>query len=196
MPGMKSMLAGALVVLVVAGGTIGLLMSEWQEQIVRQAASPPAAVRAPEATDAPSSVEEAVQPGLVQPAYPNMVARPLFMSTRRLPEEASAEDEPESEPEPEEEPAPEPDPVEARLRSVIITPSGRFAWLQPEGKERQVRLAPGDELDGWTLEAIEETHVQFKAGDVGMRLELRPSRSVGDPSEPVRPRPRAREADR
>ena len=187
--GMTGLLAGALAVLVVAGVTVWGATSAWQERTLRHSAPSAPAAAAPVFADAPASPFAGVQPEQVRPAYPNMIDRPLFMSTRRVPEEAP----PPEEPEIEEELPPDPDPVQARLRSVIITGDERYAWLQPRDEERQIRLALGDKLDGWTLTAIERTHVQFNFNDTSMRLPLRSMRSVGDPSEPVRPRPRARD---
>ena len=187
--GITGLLAGALAVLIVAGVTVWGAMSAWQERTLRHSAPTAPVEAAPERATTPAALESGVQPGEVRPAYPNMIARPMFMSTRRVPEEAP----PPEEPEIEEEPPPDPDPVQARLRSVIITADDRFAWLQPRDEEHQIRLAVGDKLDGWTLTAIERTHVQFNFNDTSMRLPLRSMRSVGDPSEPVRPRPRARD---
>ena len=190
--GMTGALTGALVLLAVAGVAVWGSMSAWQERMLRDSVSSLSVETNATRVDAAVLPDLAFQPGQARPGYPNMVTRPLFMTTRRVPEEAP----PPEEPAVKEEPLPDPDPVQAKLRSVIITADERFAWLQPRDEERQIRLAPGDELDGWTLTVIGRTHVQFNFNDASMRLQLRPMRSVGDPSEPVRPRPRARDPGR
>lgn len=191
--GLKGGLGMLLGALMVAGAVIWVVMSAWQEQTLRETTSARTAP-VPAEPDSSPALDASVQTGLVRPSYPNMVERPLFMSTRRPPEDAPIEEDPDPEPEAEE--APEPDPLEVTLRSVIITSGDRHAWLQPDDSERQRRLALGDELDGWTLEVIEPSHVEFVTNGTRERLDLRPSGSVGDPSEPVRPRPRSRDSDR
>lgn len=189
--GLKGGLGMLLGALMVAGAVIWVVMSAWQEQTLRETTSARTAP-VPAEPDSSPALDASVQTGLVRPSYPNMIERPLFMSTRRPPEDAPIEEDPE----PEAEEAPEPDPLEVTLRSVIITSGDRHAWLQPADSERQRRLALGDELDGWTLEVIEPSHVEFVTNGTRERLDLRPSGSVGDPSEPVRPRPRSRDSDR
>ncbi len=191
--GLKGGLAALLVALMVAGAVTWVVMGAWQQQTLRDATSARMAPVPAERDSAPG-LDASVQPGLVRPPYPNMIERPLFMSTRRPPEDAPIEEPPEPEAEAEE--VPEADPLEVTLRSVIIAADARYAWLQPTDSERQVRLALGDELDGWTLEVIEQSHVEFVTNGTRERFDLRPSGSVGDPSEPVRPRPRARDSGR
>ncbi|WP_019570502.1 hypothetical protein [Thioalkalivibrio sp. ALE11] len=178
-------------VLILAGALITWIWLErWQAGVLGEHETLQQPVAASDATAHEMALEATLRPGLVAPSYTNMIERPLFMSTRRPP----VDDPPDEDPEPEvEEPEQPPDPLEATLRSVLVVGEARYAWLEVEGAARELRLAPGEEIEGWSLDVIEPSFVEFTAGDSRKRLELRPSGSVGDPAEPVRSRPRARD---
>ena len=64
-----------------------------------------------------------------------------------------------------------------RLTGVVIAPGRRIALLTPRGGGRTVRLAPGEEIDGWLIEAVSAEGVTLRAGALVERIPLdRPRR--------------------
>ncbi len=64
-----------------------------------------------------------------------------------------------------------------RLTGVVIAPGRRIALLTPRGGGQTVRLAPGEEIDGWLIEAVSAEGVTLRAGPLVERIPLdRPRR--------------------
>ena len=113
----------------------------------------------------PDAVDAILRPGDAS----GFVERPLFTPSRRphVPEEDPVVVE---EPPPE----PEPEPLHARLRSVVIVPSGAEIWLEPDDGDR-VRLREGDRHRGWRVARIEHTRAVFERDGRTVELVLRPA---------------------
>lgn len=92
--------------------------------------------------------------------YAEITARPLFHEDRRPEPEQVAQDGEDQEPA--QSAALEPPPV--RLTGVIITPNARVAMLDHNRRNEQLSLKPGEHLEGWTLESVDERRVVFASG--------------------------------
>ncbi len=58
------------------------------------------------------------------------------------------------------------------LNAVIITPEKQFAIIQTGREKTLQRFAPGELVNGWTLENIDPRFVMLKKGNEEKRLEL------------------------
>jgi hypothetical protein len=94
-------------------------------------------------------------------AYAPVIERPVFSPTRRPPLV--------------------PEPLEARptrqggitLKGVVLSPQKRIALLEiPGSGSDPQRIAEGERLEGWTVEAVLADHVLMRNGEVMRRLEL------------------------
>ena len=110
--------------------------------------------------------------------YENVTQRPLFRPDRRPPSE-----------EPEEEIAAEPEPhsdlARLDLNAVLITPSETSAWVWDRTKRELVRLRPGDELEGWSIQKILSDRVLLERQGEKDTLVLRDYKNM--PPPPRRP---------
>jgi hypothetical protein len=179
-------LVGLLLVLAAATGVIWFVMEQWQARVLRDLAQEQEeTLAAPELLELPDDLVSTT------PAdHAELTERPLFMPTRRPPAVAEEPAPPAPGPEPE---TPLPDLADLRLISVIITPSGRYAWFQEKGNEDLLRVAAGETLREWTLDDVERSHVVFRAGSSEHRVDLRPVPAVDDggaAEERVEPRKR------
>ena len=60
-----------------------------------------------------------------------------------------------------------------RLTGVIVAGQARFAMLEDlKARGNSVQLRQGEQLDGWTLDALEAGSVQLSREDQALRLEL------------------------
>ena len=113
--------------------------------------------------------------------YGNVTERPLFMPDRRPPSE-----------EPEEEVLAEPelpsDLARLDLNAVLITPSESSAWVWDPTKKELVRLRPGDELEGWSIQKILSDRVLLERQGEKDTLVLRDYKNMPPPQR----RPTAR----
>lgn len=109
-------------------------------------------------------------PGLATPPlehYGAMVARPLFSAsrrpvTRKQPLVAHSQT----------------SPPDARLVGVLLTEEMRMALLTEGGKPPR-RLAVGQEVDGWTIAAIEPRRVLLRQGGLDHELLLAKPKMAG-----------------
>lgn len=105
-------------------------------------------------------------------SFAEVVARPLFSSTRRPSLETSAGDARSS---------------GFTLVGIVIAPGEHHALIEHGQPPRLERVVEGQELEGWTVEAIAPDAVAFRRAD--QRLELKakdtPPASAGGP--PRRP---------
>ena len=113
-------------------------------------------------------------------ALQDLLSRPLFEPSRRGPVEAQPPPPPEpvveivAEPEIE-----EPDELEAELRGVVSSSNGAFILLQPWSGGQMVRLAVGEDYDGWRLTSLDELGAIFEKDDRETVLSLRYSEETG-----------------
>jgi hypothetical protein len=180
-------LAGLLLVLAGLTAVIWFAMEQWQARVLSDLAQNQVEMSAafPELIELPDDLGSAAPPN-----HSELTERPLFMPTRRLPAVVEETASPAPEPAPE---APLPDLADLRLISVIITPSGRYAWFQEKGSEQPLRVAAGETLREWTLDDVERSHVVFRARSSEHRVDLRPVPAVdegGAAEERVEPRKR------
>jgi hypothetical protein len=106
--------------------------------------------------------------------YNEIIERPLFLSTRRPPEE-----------QPEEPPEPAPEPPSAdetfTLLGVVLTPEATMALLQDDKTGEIARLQVGDQVNGWHLKAVQANSVSLSKGDQAVDLPLVRNRSQPAP---------------
>lgn len=155
---------------------------------------PPPATQ-PRAEDAASAKVKTPQPPRENPLdlltplgekeeYAVVTERPLFLPGRRPPSE-----------EPEEEVAPEPekaaDLARLDLNAVLITPAGSSAWVRDPANKDLVRLRPGDDLEGWSVQEILSDRVLLERQGETDTLILRDYKNM-PPPKPPRGRPAAR----
>jgi hypothetical protein len=180
-------LAGLLLVLAGLTAVIWFAMEQWQARVLSDLAQKQVETSAafPELIELPDDLVSAAPPN-----HAELTERPLFMPTRRPPAAVEEPASPAPEPAPE---APLPDLADLRLISVIITPSGRYAWFHEKGSEQPLRVAAGETLREWTLDDVERSHVVFRARSSEHRVDLRPVPAVdegGAAEERVEPRKR------
>ena len=123
--------------------------------------------------------------------------RPLFSATRRPPTPAAVAVEPLL-----------PQPVAASpppsrpplvLIGTLIGESLRIGIFHDEATAKTVRLAVGENHDGWSLRALGVADARFENGDRAATLELRPPAQLamqGPPRDPDAPMPQARHRKR
>lgn len=95
-------------------------------------------------------------------AFAELMARPLFSSTRR-PIEADGE------------PAAVvagPQGLDATLTGVIIAEESKVALIMPRNGNKPVRLIEGQRYQGWTLSEVDSEGVIFRQGTQAKILEL------------------------
>ena len=101
--------------------------------------------------------------------WPEQVARPLFSPERRLPQAAAAPPVPRTSPEP-------PPPLAAT--GVALRPGGALALLKL-ADDRIVRVAVGDEVDGWQVARISGDGVHLTRGRRSLTLTARVASADG-----------------
>lgn len=161
---------GGLVSVILAGLCALFLLLILVQRMVSGGAGRDAAVAvAPRDADLASSLtaREFELPGLER--YAEVTSRPLFHEDRQ-PEENSGGAEQEADPDLQQVATLEPPPV--TLSGVIITPDMRVAMLTHNRRNEQLVLKPGETLDGWTLESVEERQVVFASGGASEPLLL------------------------
>ena len=127
---------------------------------------PPATVEVADAAGAASEVAPlAPMPSFTAPAFGEFaesLERPLFSPTRRP---APPEAEPEVPPG-----TPTGDFI---LIGVVIGPTERLALVQQKGEPAAIRIALGQIVNGWTLDAVEADRVIFRLGEGVQEVKLR-----------------------
>jgi general secretion pathway protein N len=116
--------------------------------------------------------------------YATVTERPLFLPDRRPPSEEPEENVPV------EEEAPS-DLAGLDLNAVLITPSESSAWIRDPAKKELVRLRPGDELAGWSVQEILSDRVLLERQGEKDTLVLRDYKNMPPPVLPRR-KPAAR----
>ena len=90
----------------------------------------------------------------------DMVERPLFMSTRRMPEPEKAE------------PPPPPKPIRLKLVGVALSGGTRVALLRNLVNNQLIHLAEGETHDGWSLDTLGAQSASFSRGPQVAELPL------------------------
>jgi hypothetical protein len=103
--------------------------------------------------------------------FTETLARPLFMDTRRPPE-------PGEEPVAEEAPPPEPPKATAKLAGlelsgIVITSKARVALIRKVRGGELLRLSLGEQVDGWTIDAIRPDRVILRKNEIIEELVLK-----------------------
>lgn len=105
--------------------------------------------------------------------YNEIIRRPLFLDTRRPPEDP-----------PEDPPEPSPEPPSAdetfTLLGVVLTPEATMALLQDDKSGEIARVQVGEQVNGWHLKAVQANSVSLSKGDQAVDLPL-----VRDRSQPA-----------
>lgn len=116
--------------------------------------------------------------------FAEVVERPLFNDTRR-PREPEEEAET---------PAPE---IQTKFSLVgtVMSATEHVALIQRDQSKELVIIAEGENIDGWTVEAVHSDHVVVRNGDTQQVVELRepiPRRPPGRPPRKGQKRPQKR----
>ena len=120
----------------------------------------------------PTNVAGAVGPPEIEPrralqaeftfpplaAFSEIVARPLFSPSRRLPMEIEDS-------ESVSDVTPPPQPSQFILAGVIISAEGRMVLLRRMNSTDLIRALLGQEIDGWSVELIESDRVTLRQGN-------------------------------
>jgi hypothetical protein len=128
-------------------------------------------------------------------SYTEILARPLFVSSRRpLPPKLALRQRPASSAPPAPPPPPLPVPVEPPkptmrkgqfiLDGIIITKDKNIALLREVSTRKMVRVELGQEINGMQIEKLERDKITFKQGDEHEELVLK---IKAGPSQPGRP---------
>lgn len=120
--------------------------------------------------------------------YAVVTERPLFLPDRRPPSE-----EPEQAAEPESEQLTDLDRMD--LNAVMITPASSLAWVRDPAEKKLVRLEPGDDLAGWSVQEIHSDRVLLERQGEEHKLILRDYKNM-PPPQPSRQKPAARKPPR
>lgn len=116
--------------------------------------------------------------------FEEIAARPLFYPERR-PLVADPTPEAPVETLPAAQPA-----RELTLSAVILAGEQRIALLQAANEPKLQRLAIGESLDGWSVEAIEAERVRLRRGEETRVVELKMIMSAAVPPQEIQPRTR------
>lgn len=156
---LTTLLVAGIVLLVLAGGSVALLMGRPDVSAIEPQGS----------TDAPDARVDAPETGLEDfSAYSAIIERPVFFSDRQLPvveapgdpDEAVAEEETEAE---------EVEDLEAEIAGIVITPEMKLAMVSDKQAKKTMVLREGMSLEGeqaaWKLDAIEPRRVNFVSVD-------------------------------
>ena len=116
--------------------------------------------------------------------YASVIDRPLFLSSRRPPEEEV----PVEAAKPEEPVIPETPLDNFDLNAVIITPAGAIAWVTTPTAPKPQRVQVGDELEGWKVKNISNDEIEMEGQSGSDRLVLRNFGLSGQPVPQLPPR--------
>lgn len=115
--------------------------------------------------------------------YGSVTDRPLFLSSRRPPEEEDP-----AKLEVPEALAPETPLENLDLNAVIITPTGAIAWVTTPSGPKPQKVQIGDELEGWKVKNITNDEVEMEGKTGSDRLVLRNFSQSGQPVSKPPPR--------
>jgi hypothetical protein len=99
--------------------------------------------------------------------YAAVVERPLFSPSRRAPQL----------PEPVKRARRAP-PLKATLKGVVLAPQRRTALIEIEGANEPRWVAEGQQIEGWTLEAVLAGQIVLRHGDASRELVLHPDEEM------------------
>jgi hypothetical protein len=142
----------------------GLIFFEAEEPVLEPTAN--AAVQ-PDRTPATPAADE---PGFAMPplsAYAEVLARPVFSESRRPPSTPAVA-------------AEEPQLSSMRLVGIVVSASARHALVEHGQPPRLERIVQGQEVEGWTVEAINATRVVLRRGD--SRIEIK-AKDMASPAQ-------------
>lgn len=94
--------------------------------------------------------------------YAEILARPIFFSSRELPRQAVASA-----------PAPEA-PLRLKLEGIAIAADTRVAVLRDQGSNQLVQLSVGMSHNNWLLEDVTSATATFRRGDAVTSISLQP----------------------
>jgi hypothetical protein len=93
--------------------------------------------------------------------FSEMMERPLFYDTRRMPEP------------PKKDAAPPPKPLRLKLQGIALAGGSRMAVLtDTSNNSRLLQLREGDTHDGWLLDTVTSTSARFVRGEQITELQL------------------------
>ena len=125
-----------------------------------------------------------LKPSMSKDDYVSVIDRPLFLSSRRPPEEEV----PVEVAKPEEPATPETPLDNFDLNAVIITPAGAIAWVTTPTEPKPQRVQVGDELEGWKVKNISNDEIEMEGQSGSDRLVLRNFGLSGQPVPQLPPR--------
>jgi hypothetical protein len=130
-------------------------------QILSPAAPSAEAMQVPPEDEAkmPEFADVSLNPPALS-ALSDMVERPLFLSTRRVPEPEEAA------------PPPPPKPIRLKLIGVALAGGSRVALLRNLVNNQLIHLAEGETHDGWSLDTVGAQSASFSRGPQVAELPL------------------------
>jgi general secretion pathway protein N len=137
------------------------------------------------ATAGPDAASPTTRPQSARPEelITAILARPLFSSTRRPPQDASSG------------PSADSDLADARLTGIVTTPSRRIA-IFAISSDKPLKVAEGDDVSGWRIESITPREVSLSgpSGTKTLQPKLDPNLAApaGQPAAGQPGRPPAR----
>jgi general secretion pathway protein N len=152
---------GTLLLLLLCCGLSGAVYVGLTEPIT------PAGIAAPPPPHSPLLIDRG--PGFSMPplsAYADVVARPLFSSTRRPAAQAALDDKP----------------ADFTLVGIVISPGERHALLRHGSPAQLEHVVEGQSVDGWTVTSIEPGRVLLAQS--GREAEINSSTKPGQAAEP------------
>lgn len=124
-----------------------------------------------------------LNPSINKDDYASVIDRPLFLSSRRPPE-----DEVPAEIVSTEVPGLETPLENFDLNAVIITPAGAIAWVTTPTGPKPQKVQVGDELEGWKVKNISNDEIEMEGQSGSDRLVLRNFSQGGQPVPKLPPR--------
>ena len=164
----------------------GVLAWQWRTWLPPHGGFPPNGIEESEEPRASPPTEKRLS--LKSPAnkddYVSVIERPLFLSSRRPPEEEL----PAELAVPELPATPETPLENFDLNAVIITPAGAIAWVTTPTEPKPQKVQIGDELEGWKVKNISNDEIEMEGKKGSDRLVLRNFGSSGQPVPKLPPR--------
>ena len=137
----------------------------------------------PPVANQPSETRVSQASPLNKDDYVSVIDRPLFLSSRRPPEEQGP-----AESAVPEELTPEVPLDNFDLNAVIITPAGAIAWVTTPSEPKPQKVQIGDELEGWKIKNISNDEIEVEGQSGSDRLVLRNFSQSGQPVTKSPPR--------
>ncbi len=131
-----------------------------------------------------SETRLSLKPSMSKDDYVSVIDRPLFLSSRRPPEEEV----PVEAAVPEVPATPETPLENFDLNAVIITPAGAIAWVTTPTEPKPQKVQIGDELEGWKVKNISNDEIEMEGQSGSDKLVLRNFGSSGQPVPKQPPR--------